>query len=49
MNDEHNTKNLNSIKSMSGRSNILINDDTRKRIVDEQFMDIIGQERAKKD
>lgn len=30
-------------------SNILINDDVRKRIVDEQFMDILGQERVKKD
>ena len=30
-------------------NNILINDDVRKRIVDEQFGDIIGQERVKKD
>jgi Mg-chelatase subunit ChlI len=43
MNDEHNVKNMNN------RGNILINDDVRKKIVDEQFMDIIGQERAKKD
>jgi len=43
MTNEHENKNRNNT------NNILINDDARKRIVDEQFTDILGQERAKKD
>jgi Mg-chelatase subunit ChlI len=37
------------MKNDTKNLNILINNDVRKRIIDEQFMDILGQERAKKD
>lgn len=42
MNNEHN-------KEHDKSKNILIDDNVRKKIVDEQFMDILGQDRAKKD
>ncbi|MGV8171952.1 MAG: AAA family ATPase [Candidatus Woesearchaeota archaeon] len=44
MNDEHEKK-----SRSTNSDNILINDDARKRIIDEQFMDILGQNHVKKD
>jgi len=43
MNNEHEKKNR------DNTNNILLNEDARRRIVDEQFGDILGQERVKKD